>query len=167
MRKRFKRALKALDLVVEETLKEHEQSFSSKSSHDEDFIDILLSLMHQNDDIDRTNIKAVAVDMIGAALETSATIIVWALSALLKNPSVIKTLQQELHEIIGPHNLVQEKDIMKLNYLDMVIKETFRLYPAGSLLARETLEDVEVLLLLEPYMVQTLFSCFLLLLSLF
>ena len=145
MRKRFKRALKALDLVVEETLKEHEQSFSSKSSHDEDFIDILLSLMHQNDDIDRTNIKAVAVDMIGAALETSATIIVWALSALLKNPSVMKTLQQELHEIIGPHNLVQEKDIMKLNYLDMVIKETFRLYPAGSLLARETLEDVEVI----------------------
>ncbi|XP_028773132.1 cytochrome P450 CYP736A12 [Neltuma alba] len=143
MRRRFKRTSKALDGVLEEILKEHEQAFSSKAHHD-DFVDILLSLMHENGDVDRTNIKAIAVDMIGAALETSATIIVWALSELLRNPRVMKILQHELDAVIGADNLVGEKDIGKLNYLEMVIKEAFRLHPAGSLLPRETLEDVEV-----------------------
>ncbi|KAI9084205.1 hypothetical protein K1719_033876 [Acacia pycnantha] len=143
MRKRFKRTIKELDGVLEEIIKEHEQAFSSKAQHD-DFIDILLSLMQENDDVDRTNIKAIAVDMIGAALETSATVIVWTLSELLRNPRVMKVVQQELDAIIGPDNVVEEKDIGKLNYLEMVIKETFRLHPAGSLLPRETVEDVEV-----------------------
>ncbi|XP_054787729.1 cytochrome P450 CYP736A12-like [Prosopis cineraria] len=143
MRRRFKRIGKALDEVLEEILKEHEEASSSKANHN-DFIDILLSLMHEDDDIDRTNIKAIVVDMIGAALETSATIIVWALSELLRNPMVMKALQHELDTVIGPDNLVEEKDIGKLDYLEMVVKETFRLHPAGSLLPRETVEDVEV-----------------------
>ncbi|KAI9084180.1 hypothetical protein K1719_033851 [Acacia pycnantha] len=143
IRRRFKRTSKALDEMLEEIIKEHEKVFSSKAKHD-DFIDILLSLMYEHDDIDRTNIKAIAVDMISASLDTSAVIIVWALSELLRNPRVMKNLQHELDAVIGPDNLVEEKDVGKLNYLEMVIKETFRLHPTGSLLPRETLEDVEV-----------------------
>ncbi|KAK4283067.1 hypothetical protein QN277_000063 [Acacia crassicarpa] len=143
MRRQFKKTSKALDEMLEEIIKEHEKVFSSKAKHD-DFIDILLSLMYEHDEVDRTNIKAIAVDMIGASLETSAVIIVWALSELLRNPRIMKNLQHELDAVIGPGNLVEEKDVGKLNYLEMVIKETFRLHPTGSLLLRETLEDVEV-----------------------
>ena len=107
--------MKELDGVLEEILKEHEQSLGSKAQHD-DFIDILLSLMHQNDDIDRTNIKAITVDMIGAALETSTVIIIWTLSELVRNPRVMKTLQQELDDVIGPHNLVQETPAVAMGY---------------------------------------------------
>ncbi|KAF7813152.1 cytochrome P450 CYP736A12-like [Senna tora] len=81
--------------------------------------------MHRNDTVvyDRTHIKAIALDMIAAAFETSATVIVWALSELLRNPRVMKALKHELRRHAA---------------------ETFRLHPAGSLLPREAIEDARV-----------------------
>lgn len=143
-----------MDEILEKIIKDHQQASNSNTHHHpKDFIDILVSLMHQNDavdpyqtpfKIDRTNVKAIALDMIVAAFETSATVIVWALSELLRHPRVMKSLRHELESVIGTNNLVQEKDLPKLNYLEMVIKETFRLHPAGSLLPRESMEDVRV-----------------------
>lgn len=135
--------------MLEKIINDHEQV--PNDIRHKDFIDILLSLMHQNDTVsedqfkvDRTNIKAIVLDMIAGAFETSAIIIIWALSELLRHPRVIKKLQHELQTVIGTDNIVHDKDLGKLNYLEMVIKETFRLHPAGSLLPREAIEDVRV-----------------------
>ncbi|KAK2430274.1 cytochrome P450 CYP736A12 [Trifolium repens] len=88
----------------------------------------------QNHIIDRTNIKAILLDMIVAAIDTSATVIEWALSELLRHPRVMKILQDEIQKEIGSKRMVEEKDLKTLNYLDMVVDETLRLYPVGPLL---------------------------------
>ncbi|XP_057420334.1 cytochrome P450 CYP736A12-like [Lotus japonicus] len=153
LKRSFKETSKALDQVLEKIIQEHE---SRSDVHDDrihkDFIEILLSLIHQpmdsNDDqihvVDRTNIKAVLLDIIVAAFETSAIVVEWALSELLKHPRVMKNLQDELDEVVGLNKLVEEADLAKLNYLDVVIKETLRLYPPGPLLPRESVEDAMV-----------------------
>ncbi|KAJ1437926.1 Cytochrome P450 [Sesbania bispinosa] len=153
LRRNFKKTSKALDQVLEKIIKEHEHGSNVQSDkHHKDFIDILLSLMHhpvdpydeQNIIIDRTNIKAVVLEMIVGAFETSAPVVEWALSELLRHPRVMKNLQDELDNVVGLSKLVQENDLTKLSYLDIVIKETLRLHPAGVLVPRESTEDVMV-----------------------
>ncbi|CAJ2636927.1 unnamed protein product [Trifolium pratense] len=150
---RMKKTSKAFDQIVEKIINDHEHDMK-KDPHHKDFIDILLSLMHQSMDpndeeqnhaIDRTNIKAIIFDMIGGALDSSSATIEWAMSELLKHPNVMKKLQNELENVVGVNSNVKENDFENLPYLNMVIKETLRLYPAGPLLGpRECLKDVTI-----------------------
>ncbi|KAK2430314.1 hypothetical protein P8452_43717 [Trifolium repens] len=76
-----KKFSKSIDELLEMIITEHEQAVNVHKKRHEDFVDILLSIMHQridqeNDEnlfIDRTNVKAILLDMIVAAIDTSAT----------------------------------------------------------------------------------------------
>ncbi|XP_027924885.1 cytochrome P450 CYP736A12-like [Vigna unguiculata] len=100
-------------------------------------------IQNHHDIIDRTNVKAVILDIIIASSEASSKTIDWAMSLLLRHPSVMKRLQEELKHVIGMNKHVGENDLKKLSYLNMVVKETLRLHPIGPLLIpRECREDV-------------------------
>ncbi|CAL5189639.1 unnamed protein product [Lathyrus oleraceus] len=148
-----KKTSKALDEVLEMIIKEHEQITNANKTRNEDFIDTLLSIMHQTIDleneqnpvivIDRSTMKAILLDMIAAGTDTSASVIEWALSELLRNPRIMKKLQDEIQNEIGHMRMVEEKDLKNLNYLDMVVDEILRLYPVGPLLVpRECRENI-------------------------
>ncbi|CAI0551529.1 unnamed protein product [Linum tenue] len=62
--------------------------------------------------------------------ENIASTIEWAMSELLKSDRAMKSVQQELDEIVGPDSLVEDHHLKDLKYLDAVIKETCRLYLA-------------------------------------
>ncbi|KAM1398285.1 hypothetical protein ACFX2I_015752 [Malus domestica] len=151
--KRAKRTRATADQLFEKIIGEHEQVAMSgqfQYHHHKDFVDVLLSLMNQplnpNDKqaymIDRTNVKAILVDMITGAFDTSSNAIVWSLAELLRHPRVMKHLQQELRTVIGMDQMVEENDLPRFRYLNMVVMESFRLHPAGSLLIpRESMQD--------------------------
>ncbi|KAK4283430.1 hypothetical protein QN277_000380 [Acacia crassicarpa] len=148
--RRIKETAKGLDQMLEKIIKEHEQA-NKKNGKQEDFIDMLLSLLaHQDTDgeqeyrIGRDNIKAIAVEIIFGAYETVSITIEWVLSELLRNPKVMKNLQDEIQKVVGINRMVEETDLVYLNYLDMVIKESLRLYPSGPFVPRESVEDVMV-----------------------
>ena len=82
--------------------------------------------------------------MLVGSTDTSATVIEWALSELMKNPQVMKKLQKELEDVVGLERMVEESDLDGLEYLDMVLKETFRLHPIPLLLPHEAMEDCTV-----------------------
>lgn len=83
--------------------------------------------------------------MMGASIDTSATVIEWAISELIRHPQVMKKLQHELKKVVGMNRIVEESDIESLDYLDMVVKETLRLHPpAPLLLPHESIEDCTV-----------------------
>ena len=150
----MKKCSKALDIVLENIIKDHEKIPSScQQDRETDIIDTLLSLMNQpmnpHDEqvyiIDRTNIKAIILDMISSAYDTSVAAIEWTLSELLRYPRVMKHLQEELERVVGMNRMVEETDLAKLPYLDMVVKESLRLHPVGPLLVpHESMEDIEV-----------------------
>ncbi|KAG6779228.1 hypothetical protein POTOM_015601 [Populus tomentosa] len=76
---------------------------------------------------------------------TTATTLVWTLSLLLNNPTVLKAAQEELDEQVGRERWVEESDIQNLKYLQAIVKETLRLYPPGPLtLTREAMEDCSI-----------------------
>ncbi|KAK2451719.1 cytochrome P450 CYP736A12 [Trifolium repens] len=149
-----KKTRKQLDELLELIIKEHENPSikEQKGHHNKDFVDTLLSLMNQpndskdkNYDIDRTNIKALILDMISATIDTTSVVTDWALSLLLKHPNAMKKLQHELENVVGMNRQVEETHLKYLPYLSMVMKETFRLYPVGPLLIpHQCLQDVIV-----------------------
>jgi len=69
--------------------------------------------------------------LIAGATDTTAVTMTWALSLLLNNHHALKKVKDELDEHVGKERLVNESDINKLVYLQAVVKETLRLYPAG------------------------------------
>jgi cytochrome P450 len=83
--------------------------------------------------------------MLAASMDTSATVIEWAMSELMKHPPVMKKVQKELKDVVGLERMVEESDLDSLEYLDMVLKENFRLHPvAPLLLPHEAMEDCTV-----------------------
>ena len=69
----------------------------------------------------------------------------WALTLLLNNRETLAKVQQELDEQVGRERQVKESDIKNLVYLQAVLKETLRLYPAVPLLIpHQSSEDCTV-----------------------
>ena len=67
------------------------------------------------------------------------------MAELLHNPRTLSKARTELEQTIGKGSLVEESDIVRLPYLQAVIKETFRLHPAVPLLLpRKAGENVEI-----------------------
>lgn len=80
--------------------------------------------------------------MIAGGSDSTTGTLTWALSLLLNNPHVLRKAQEELDYHVGKGRLVNESDINKLDYLQAIVKETLRLYPAAPLLGlREFAED--------------------------
>ncbi|KAK9009714.1 hypothetical protein V6N11_036242 [Hibiscus sabdariffa] len=73
-------------------------------------------------------------DMLAAAMDSSAATIDWTLAELIRHPRVTKKLQTEIESVVGMKRMVEESDLEKLEYLNMVTKESFRLHPVAPLL---------------------------------
>nr|XP_007159749.1 hypothetical protein PHAVU_002G263800g [Phaseolus vulgaris]ESW31743.1 hypothetical protein PHAVU_002G263800g [Phaseolus vulgaris] len=147
LNKRMKVVGKIFDDFFEKIIDEHMQS-EKEENKTKDFVDVMLGFVGTEESeyrIERPNIKAIMLDMLAGSMDTSATAIEWTLSELLKNPRVMKKLQVELENVVGMEKKVEESDLEKLEYLDMVIKESLRLHPVAPLLIpHQSTEDCMV-----------------------
>nr|GEZ45205.1 cytochrome P450 CYP82D47-like [Tanacetum cinerariifolium] len=135
--KTMKRVARDIDSMVGKWLDEHRQKKTSGDVTDvKDFIDVLLLVIKVDDlaeyDVD-TVIKATCTSLIVSSADTTTVMLTWALSLLLNNRNVLKKAQEELDTHVGKDRRVNESDIQNLVYLQAIIKETLRLYPAGFL----------------------------------
>eukprot|EP00262_Sarcandra_glabra_P021511 TRINITY_DN915_c0_g1_i4.p1 TRINITY_DN915_c0_g1~~TRINITY_DN915_c0_g1_i4.p1 ORF type:complete len:508 (+),score=58.57 TRINITY_DN915_c0_g1_i4:229-1752(+) len=144
--RRMKAISKVFDSFFEKIIDEHIQA--NDKGHHRDFVDVMLSFMESGDrdfEFNRSNIKAIMLDMLGGAMDTSATAVEWALSELFRHPHVMKKVQEELEKVVGMKRIVDESDLPYLEYLDMVVKESFRLHPVAPLLIpHKSTEDCTV-----------------------
>lgn len=141
--RRMKALSRIYDDFFERVINEHIECRDKKQT--KDIVDTLIGIMESGEtefQFDRRHVKALMLDMLMASMDTSATAIEWILSELIRHPMVMKKLQIELEEVVGKDRMVQESDLKNLQYLEMVIKEAFRLHPvAPLLLPHEAMED--------------------------
>ncbi|XP_073293441.1 cytochrome P450 71AU50-like [Primulina huaijiensis] len=144
--KRMKAVAKVFDDFFEKVIDDHVKT--SDRGQVKDIVDTMMSIMESGEtefQFDRGHVKAIMLDMLSASMDTAASTIEWVLSRLLQNPQAMKKVQQELEEVVGLERMVEESDLEKLKYLDMVVKETFRLHPvAPLLLPHYSMEDCTV-----------------------
>ena len=72
--------------------------------------------------------------MVVGGTDTSSNTVEFALAEIMNKPEVMRKTQQELEDVVGKDNIVEESHIDKLPYLHAVMKETLRLHPALPLL---------------------------------
>ncbi|CAH8274650.1 unnamed protein product [Arabidopsis lyrata] len=150
--KEMKQTGSELDVILERWIENHRQQrqVSGTKENDSDFIDVMLSLAEQGKlshlQYDaNTSIKSTCLALILGGSDTSASTLTWAISLLLNNKEMLKKAQDEIDLHVGTDKNVEDSDIENLVYLQAIIKETLRLYPAGPLLGpREAMEDCRV-----------------------
>ncbi|XP_074271762.1 cytochrome P450 81Q32-like isoform X2 [Silene latifolia] len=79
-------------------------------------------------------IKGIILIMLMGGIDTAVVTIEWALASLLNNQNILNEAQLEIDSRIGRDRLVDESDLEKLAFIQNIINETLRLFPAGPLL---------------------------------
>ncbi|KAJ9549983.1 hypothetical protein OSB04_022526 [Centaurea solstitialis] len=123
------------DRIINERLASKVEEVAEQRER-KDFLQILLELKDQNSASSFTfdQIKGLFTEIIAAGTDTTSTMVEWVMAELLQNPKIMKKVQDELEEVVGLSNVVEESHIPRLYYLDAVVKETFRLHPPLPLL---------------------------------
>ncbi|KAM3748524.1 hypothetical protein ACB098_05G115800 [Castanea mollissima] len=84
-------------------------------------------------------------DIVLGEVDTSSITIVWTMTELIRNPRVMKKAQAEIQSFVGMKPYVDESELENLQYLKMVVKETLRLHPPGTLLLpREVMSHFKI-----------------------
>lgn len=78
-------------------------------------------------------------DMVVGGSETTSNTVEFAMAEMMNKPETIKKAQKELDEIVGKDNInglleLEESHILKLPYLQAVMKEVLRLHPVLPLM---------------------------------
>ncbi|KAI7728952.1 hypothetical protein M8C21_018086 [Ambrosia artemisiifolia] len=90
-------------------------------------------------------IKGNMMALLFAGTDTSSATIEWAMSLLLNHPNVLEKARAEIDEYTRQERLVQETDLPNLPYIQCIVNETLRLFPAAPLLVpHESTKDCTI-----------------------
>ncbi|XP_071692509.1 7-ethoxycoumarin O-deethylase-like [Rutidosis leptorrhynchoides] len=107
----------------------------------DDMLDTCLKISQEKpDEFDHVAIKQMFLDLFAAGTDTTSNSLEWAMTEVLRNPHTLAKVKEELEEVIGKENIVQESDLSKLPYLCCVVKETLRIHPPVPFLIPRKIE---------------------------
>ncbi len=141
--KRVHDLTKEVDVLINDIIRSYRKD--EKSSRN----DMLSLLMQAKDEesgaaLDDKQIRDEVITMFMAGHETTATALSWVWYLLGKNPEVEHKFHEEVDAVIGKRTPTAE-DYESLRFTRDVFKETLRVYPPVWTIAREPLEDIEIM----------------------
>ncbi|CAA0385015.1 unnamed protein product [Arabidopsis thaliana] len=133
-----------LDEFLERVVQDHVDG----DGHKNDFVDFLLTIERVKSvgfEIDRLSIKAIILDVLVGGMDTTYTLLEWAMTELLCHHECLDRLQEEVRMVCKDKSGVSEDDLQDMKYLKAVIKETLRLHPPLPLMVpHESTHDVKL-----------------------
>ncbi|KAL0711984.1 hypothetical protein Bca4012_018962 [Brassica carinata] len=136
--KRMRVCVQELDAIFDGAIGKMQKLGSMDDGESKDFLQHMMKLRDQEVDsevpITVNHVKAILLDIVIGGTDTTTTTIEFAMAELIKNPELMKRAQQELDEVVGKENNVEESHITRLPYLVAIMKETLRLHPTVPLL---------------------------------
>ncbi|KAI3727004.1 hypothetical protein L1987_66811 [Smallanthus sonchifolius] len=86
------------------------------------------------------------MDAYTAGTDTTATVLEWTFTELLKHPKALKKAQHEVRMLLKGKQQINQQDIDNMKYLKAVFKETLRLHPPlPTLVPRVASQDVKIM----------------------
>ncbi|XP_073107967.1 cytochrome P450 81Q32-like [Elaeis guineensis] len=133
--KRLVTVQKGRDEFMQRLIDEHRSKSREEGVEKKTMMGVLLSLQKTDPEYYTDEmIKSLGVGLLAAGTDTSSDTVEWAMSLLLNNPQTLKKAREEIDAHVGNGRLLEEVDISNLPYLQCVITETLRMYPAAPLL---------------------------------
>ncbi|WP_139491395.1 cytochrome P450 [Brevibacillus dissolubilis] len=119
-----------------------------RAGNEPDRGDLLSMLLAARDEDDGTGmsdeqVRDEVMTIFLAGHETTANSLAWTFYLLSQNHDVEQKLWQELETVLVGRK-PQMEDLPNLPYLNQIIQESMRLYPAAWAVSREVVEDVEI-----------------------
>ncbi|KAL5559128.1 hypothetical protein UlMin_035339 [Ulmus minor] len=136
------------DEFIQNLIDQHRRKMEDSNSEEKNktLIEVLLSLQQTESEFFKDEIiRGLVLVLLLGGTETSASTMEWALSLLLNHQDVLKKVQEEIDNHVGFDRLIDESDLTQLPYLQCIINETLRMYPAAPLLLpHESSQDCTV-----------------------
>ncbi|KAG7540041.1 Cytochrome P450 [Arabidopsis thaliana x Arabidopsis arenosa] len=130
--KRIKKIAGRLDEFLQGLVDEKREG---KEKRENTMVDHLLRLQETQSEYYTDNIiKGIMLSLILAGTDTSAVTLEWTLSSLLNHPKILCKAREEIDNEVGFDRHVEESDLSRLPYLQNIVYESLRLYPASPLL---------------------------------
>ncbi len=116
------------------------------SDEDRDLLDVLMSLRHDDGTLrfDADMITGMFISMMFAGHHTTSGTAAWTLIELLRHPSYLAEVNDELETLYAGGAEVSYQALREMPKLEAAIKEALRLHPPLILLLRVAKEDVVV-----------------------
>lgn len=105
-------------------------------------LDVLLQSMIDGKPLSNEDIQEEVDTFTFAGHDTTTNAICFTLYMIAKYPEVQEKLNKEIHDILNDAELTF-KSLNEFKYLDLVIKETLRLYPPAPVISRRLFEEVD------------------------
>ena len=139
---RFVRAREALDEIVYEEIEARRAEIAAGSEHD-DVLSLLLAARHEDGSpMTDAELRDELVTIVGAGHETTATAVAWAFERLLRTPRAQDRLTESVLSRGGSEGLTPQSG--EEDYLEATIKETLRIRPVISDVARRVTVPIEL-----------------------
>jgi cytochrome P450 len=138
-RARSEEALAYLRGTVDEVLAAHRARGTAEQADDSDLIAALVTAGESP-----ARIRDTVLMTMMAAHHTTGVAISWALYLLSRHAEVADRAAAELDRVLGDRAAPDYGDLRQLPYLDMVLRESMRLYPPGPYGAREATEELRL-----------------------
>lgn len=146
--KDFEKCLKILHDFTRKVIMERNfelENFNLKSQKRNAFLDILLKAKQLDQSITFDDIREEVDTFMFEGHDTTAAAASWACQLIGSHPEVQKKLHKEIDLIFGKSERhISNDDLKELKYLDLVIKETLRLFPSVPYFGRTLSEDCDV-----------------------
>ncbi|XP_071159718.1 cholesterol 24-hydroxylase-like isoform X3 [Mytilus edulis] len=139
-----KKAMRTLRVLSKQSFDERKKQIERGDYTPDDILNFLVKMKLENPELDGEVILDDITTFFLAGQETSANLLSFALICLWQNKDVLERLKAEVSDIVGDKHYISVEDTNKMEYLDMVIKETLRLYPPAANTFRENKTDIEI-----------------------
>ncbi|KAM7408041.1 hypothetical protein PAMA_001950 [Pampus argenteus] len=142
--RQLKQCVSIRDSLLQKKYDEHKADYSDHVQRD--LMDALLRAKRSAENNNTAEISAESVglsddhllmtvgDIFGAGVETTTTVLKWAITYLIHHPQVQRSIQEELDSKVGRDRSPQLSDRGSLPYLEATIREVLRIRPVAPLL---------------------------------
>jgi len=137
--RRKKRAIKEIEDIIHRVHRERLETGKDRG-------DLFSQMVFAEDEQGRMSDKQLrdeAMTLIFAGHETTAHALTWAWYLLAKHPDKVAKMREELASVLGDRH-AEVADLPNLPYLEMVVKESLRLYPSVWAYARQAQRDLVI-----------------------
>ncbi|KAK9067361.1 hypothetical protein SSX86_014688 [Deinandra increscens subsp. villosa] len=124
IRNAIRTARKYQDPLIDERIQQWKDGVKTK---EDDLLDVFINLENPRLSVDI--IKAQILDLMIATFDNTWNAIEWAIAEMINKQTILEKAMSELDALVGKDRLVQESDLIHLNYIKACVKEALRLHP--------------------------------------